>query len=78
MTHSPGPWLAKTYGYEKYGIYDANGADLGTVFRHRDACFIACSTLVLECLKEARKHLDNADIDLAYIDEVIAKAEGRE
>jgi len=31
------------------------------------------NTEVLECLVEARRHLNGADIDLAYIDEVIAK-----
>lgn len=33
---------------------------------------------LLECLKDARSKLSDQDeIDLAYIDEVIAKAEGR-
>lgn len=36
----------------------------------------AHSSELLECLVEARKHLDGADIDLGYIDEVIAKAKG--
>lgn len=36
--------------------------------------------LLIECLTEARQHLNGADIDLNYIDEVIARAraEGRE
>ncbi|OCJ12506.1 hypothetical protein A6U86_05645 [Rhizobium sp. AC27/96] len=43
-----------------------------------NAYLVAAAPALLECLKDARSQLsDQEKIDLVYIDEVIAKAEGR-
>lgn len=44
-----------------------------------NVCLIKAAPCLLECLKDARRVLtdDGAQIDIAYIDDVIARAEGR-
>ncbi|HEY4202077.1 MAG TPA: hypothetical protein VGM83_16100 [Devosiaceae bacterium] len=42
-----------------------------------DARLIAAAPELLDCLREARQHLEQDRIDVVYIDEVIARAEGR-
>lgn len=87
--HTPGPWRID---YGTFAVVSdhptGHDQDMNTLYYNghlvcesikweANARLIAASPELLGCLKEARKHLDNADIDLSYIDEVIAKAEGR-
>lgn len=85
--HTPLPWKAENGAGRGAWIMGADegwsalvcGNNDETAIANKDFIVRACNSHydILDCLKEARKHLDNADIDLAYIDEVIAKAEGR-
>jgi hypothetical protein len=83
--HTPLPWVANgryigTPNHLSYvgEVRDENGNWSDTVKSRGDAAFIvrACNSHyeLLDCLKEARRHINGADIDLGYIDEVIAKA----
>lgn len=88
--HTPGPWKVelnkRASGWVEvkgpsFGVHGpTQAADLrlsDEIKRIADARLIAAAPELLDCLKEARRHLSGADIDLLYIDEVISKAEGR-
>jgi hypothetical protein len=57
--HSPFPWTAREYGYEKIALLDANGAEIGFVHRRGDAKAIIAASLessqseLVEALREA-------------------------
>lgn len=59
-------------------LIDIGDAALNLSRVEDNACLFAAAPQLLECLKDARNNLHAcADIDRAYLDEVIAKAEGR-
>lgn len=55
MAHTPGPFVAKKFGYEKYGIYDERGTDIGFAHRKWDATLFAAAPDLLAALKAIQK-----------------------
>lgn len=49
--HTPGPWTATRFGYEKYSINGARGEEITACHRSNDAQLIAAAPEMYQALK---------------------------
>lgn len=82
--HTPGPWTATQYGYEKFSVNGEKGVEICGAWNKANASLIAAAPELLEALEMALADADRIvcspdEMELDWLNEArtaIAKARG--